>query len=193
MDFFYQNPENFALFGNPLTDMGDLLGNVNDSLTMGRMRKSMVEEEFRKLTYLSPAYLPIFGIGDSVILFNHPKSQIELYDFHDSLVATIPISYNQDNNTNKGLIPVGTFKREGKWLKEIYVDRLHKRAYTLFMKSNGNKEIKEINLESGEVSMAIIIPFPYVKKIDVYNGFVYFIYKGWGENQRNKLFRQRLD
>ncbi|NOX47639.1 MAG: carboxypeptidase-like regulatory domain-containing protein [Chlorobi bacterium] len=193
VDFFYQNPENLALFGDPLTDKGDLMANGNDPAVIDRLRKNFEEAQFRKLAYLSPAYIPIFGMGDSVILFNHPKSQIELYDFQDSMVVKIPISYNGDNNTNKGLIPVGTFKREGKWLKEVYVDKLHKRAYTLFMKSNGNKEVKEINLRTGEVSSVIIIPFPYVKKIDVYNGFVYFIYKGWGENQRSKLFRQRLD
>ena len=193
LDFFYQNPENLSLFGYPLTDNGGLLGNSYDSSDIDPVRRMFEEAQFRKLTYLSPVYIPIFGLGDSVILFNHPKSQIEVYALHDSLMAQIPISYHQDNNTNKGLIPLGSFKREGKWLKEVYVDKLRKRAYTLFMKSNGNKEVKEINLETGKVSTAIVIPFPYVKKISVQNGFVYFIYKGLGGNQRNKLFRQRLD
>jgi hypothetical protein len=193
VDFFYQNPENIGLFGTAGPDLGDLRGLDSDFDIIRNMNNMNREAHFRKIAYLSPAYLPVFRIGDSVIIFNHPESQIEFYDFQDSLAGIIPISYNQDNNKYKGLIPVGTFKREGKWLKEVYVDPLQLRAYTLFMKSNGDKVVKEINLESGELKTSIQIPFPYVRKIDVYNGFVYFIYKGFGSNQRNKLFRQKLD
>ena len=193
MDFFVQNPENAGLFGVTGPDLGDLRGFEGDIDIVTQMRFLSVEAHFRKLTYLSPAYIPIFKLGDSVAIFNHPKSQIEFYDFQDSLAGITAISYNEDNNTYKGLIPIGTFKREGKWLKEVYVDPIQERAYTLFMKSNGDKVVKEIDLETGALKTSILIPFPYVRKISVYDGYVYFIYKGWGGNQRNKLFRQRLD
>ncbi len=193
MDFFYQNPENAILFGVTGPDLGDLRGLEGDLDLIGHMRFADTEAHFRKTTFLSPAYLPIFRIGDSVAIFNHPKSQIEFYGFTDSLLGSIPISYHLDSLTYKGIVPASAFKREGKWLKEIYVDQKLGKAYTLFMKSNGNKTIKEINLKTGGLLPAILIPFPYVRKINIYDGYVYFIYKGWGSNQRNKLFRQRLD
>ena len=193
MDFFSQNPENAILFGATGPDLGDLRGLKGDLDIIGQMRFADTEAHFRKITFLSPAYLPIFRIGDSVAIFNHPASKIEFYGFQDSLVGSTPISYHIEENEHKGIIPVSAFKREGKWLKEVYVDHKWRKAYTLFMKSNGEQTIKEIDLETGELNTSILIPFPYVRKINVFDGHVYFIYKGWGSNQRNKLFRQGLD
>ena len=64
--------------------------------------------------------------------------------------------------------------------------------YTLFQNLNGTRDLEEINLLTGATQYKITIPYPFVEKVNIYNGWIYFIYKGWGESVRKKLFRQQI-
>ena len=74
--------------------------------------------------------------------------------------------------------------RKDKWQKEVYIDNSTKKVYTSFLNLNGIKHIKEIDLQSGQITRSIKIPFPYVEKIKFHNGFMYYMYKGWGDSQK---------
>ncbi len=193
LDFLKYNPENYSLLsGSGGPDLGDLKGLPGDRAILNRIRDMEIEKRFNQMAYFSPVYVPMFKLGDTVCVFNHPESKIELYDERDSLFKETPISYHKTGEKNRFNTIVSAFQRQNKWLKKIYVDPVQKKAYTLFFSNNGTKELKEIDLETGELVSIMRIPFPYVEKISVHNGYVYFIYKGWGEYQKKKLFRQLI-
>jgi hypothetical protein len=79
-----------------------------------------------------------------------------------------------------------------KWKKKVLVDKKRNKAFTLFQRINGTIDLYEINLTTGNITFRLNIPFPYVQKIQIQDGYLYYIYKGYGEGQLKKLFRQRL-
>jgi len=193
LDFLRYNPENYSLSsGTGGPDLGDLKGLPGDKAILDKIRYMDNEKRFNRMAYFSPVYVPMFKLGDTVCVFNHPESKIELYNVLDSLFKETPISYHETEKKDFVNTLVSAFQRQNKWLKKIYVDPVQKKAYTLFFNNNGTKELKEIDLETGELVSTMRIPFPYLEKISVHNGYVYFIYKGWGEYQKKKLFRQLI-
>lgn len=193
LDFLKYNPENYSLLsGTGGHDLGGLKGLPEDNAILDKIRDMDIEKRFNQMAYFSPVYVPMFKLGDTVCVFNHPESKIELYDELDSLFKETPISYHETEKKDIVNTLVSAFQRQNKWLKKIYVDPVQKKAYTLFFSNNGTKELKEIDMETGKLVSTMRIPFPYVEKISVHNGYVYFIYKGWGEYQKKKLFRQQI-
>ena len=193
LDFFNDNPENFMLFGTgKAPDLGDFKGLPGDFKIDSIIRYIDVEARFRKMTFLSPAYIPVFRLGDTVCIFNHPGNIIEFYNYSDSLVNETAIDYHKTKKLNN-LETLGyAFVKSTKWQEKIYIDEELKKAYTVFQNISGTKDLKEIDLDTGKLTHKLTIPFPYVQKIKIKNNYIYFIYKGWGETHRKKLFRQEI-
>lgn len=192
LDFLAYNPENYALLNSSFgPSLSDLQGLASDGEILSQIRNMEVELRFNQMAYFPAIYAPMFKLGDSIIIFNHPNSTIEFFNKSDSLIKSTSITYHQTANKDFQNL-ISSIARINKWQEEIYVDQSTKKAYTSFINLNGTKVIKEINLQTGQLIRFIKIPFPYVAKIQFHNGFMYYIYKGWGENQKKKLFRQQL-
>lgn len=195
INFLRQNPENYFL-GNvdaELNLLSQIRGTTNDKAVLDAIRNMTVELRFNKMAYLSKIYAPAYPLQDSIAIFNHPNNIIEFYNSCDSLIGTTGIDYHHPEKEDKYSTLVYAFAKSSKWLQEIYVDEIKNKAYTIYQNINGTRNLTEIDLNSGEVSYRLNIPFPYVQKIKVRNDFVYYVYKGYGEGQRKKLFRQRID
>ncbi len=156
-------------------------------------RNIEVQNRFNKLAYLSPIYAPIERLGDTICIINHPDSVMEFYNLSDSLIFTTPIKYHLTKKYDPLRTFVSAWAKPVKWDKSVIIDEQKQKIYTLFLKSNGLRELREINILTGEISFAARIPFPYIEKIKVRDGYVYFIYKGWIETEKKKLFRQKID
>lgn len=189
VDYLAYNPE-FYQGDNVIVDnvMGD-----NDAKTQRALRKLDAEKRFHLMAYLTPVFAPMKKFGDSICIFNHPQSVIEFYDANDSLVGETPIEYHHKVRPNNTFILTYAFHKSKKWQEEIYIDDPGRKAYTLFINNNGTKELVEIDLETGRLIYSMKIPFPYAEKIKIRDGFVYFLYRGWGELQKKKLFRQSIN
>ncbi|MCD4737237.1 MAG: hypothetical protein K8R53_14435 [Bacteroidales bacterium] len=90
-------------------------------------------------------------------------------------MKTIPINYH----TIKG------------WDDLIIVDENLFKAYAVFKRS-GVFELWEINLQNGNLGKSNKIYFPFVRKMRIRNGYVYFIYKDHSSWSKTKLYKQRL-
>jgi hypothetical protein len=164
-----------------------------DGSTWREYRNIEVQNRFTKMVYLAPVYAPMQRFGDTICIFNHPDSVIEFYDLSNTLLFTTPIKYH----VTKKYDPLRTFAsvwaKSVKWDKSVIIDEQKRKLYTLFIRNNGQKELREISIKTGETSLVMKIPFSYVEKIKVRDGYAYFIYKGWIETEKKKLFRQRID
>jgi len=167
-------------------------GDLNGSMWRA-YRDIEVQNRFNKMAYLSPVYAPLQRLGDSLCIFNHPDSVMEFYDLSDKLLFTTPIKYHITKKQDPLRTFASAWAKKVKWDKKVIIDEPKRKLYTLFIRSNGQMELREISIETGETSLALKIPFPYVEKIKVRDGYVYFIYKGWPEQEKKKLFRQRID
>ena len=155
-------------------------------------RNIEVQNRFNKMAYLSPIYAPMERFGDTICIFNHPDSLIEFYDMSNKLIFTTPIKYHLTKKQDLLRAFASAWAKQVKWDKSVIIDEQKRKLYTMFIRANGQKELREINIKTGETSLAMKIPFPYVEKIKVRDGYAYFIYKGWIETEKKKLFRQRI-
>jgi len=192
LDFLMYNPENLALLNSNFgPSLSDLQGLSSDGDILSQIRNMEVELRFNQMAYFPTIYAPMFKLGDSIIIFNYPNSKIEFFNESDSLIGSTNIAYHHSTNKDFQNL-ISSLSRTNKWQEEVYVDDSFRKAYTSYLNFNGTKTINEINLQTGQLVKSIKIPFPYVEKIQFHNGFIYYIYKGWGENQKKKLFRQQL-
>jgi len=192
LDFLVYNPENLSMLNPDFAPSLSLLrGLPSDSAILDKIRDIEVEKRFNQMAYFPSIYAPMYKFGDSTVIFNHPNSSIDFFNQEDSLVQSTAINYHLIKNKDIQNL-VSSLTRNDKWQEEVFIDQGTKKAYTSFINLNGTKIVKEINLKTGQLIRAIKIPFPYVEKIQFRNGFMYYIYKGWGENQKKKLFRQQL-
>ena len=194
LDFLAYNPENLSLLNTTFTpSLNDLRGLASDGALLSQIRNMEIELRFNQMAYFPEIYAPMFKLGDSIIIFNHPNSSIDFFDEMDSLIGSISINYHSVKNKEYIQNIVSSFTRNYQWQKEVFLDQGTKKAYTSFLNLNGTKNIVEIDLQTGKLIKSIKIPFPYTQKIQLQNGFIYYIYKGWGESQKKKLFRQKIE
>jgi len=195
MDFLKNNPENLGYINvaDLNGDMEGLRGLPSDFEKLETARNNSVQLRFNKMAYYDAIYAPLFQMGDSILIFNHPKDRIEIFSTNDSLISFTPVNYHKkEKKTELGTFMYAFAKRK-KWLKKVYIDEEQQTAYTMFQNISGTYDLKEINLKTGQLIHKLTIPFPYVQKLKVNDGNLYFVYKGWGSNQQKKLYRQKIN
>lgn len=195
MNFLENNPDNLLYvdgMGGPL-DINNLRGLPGDAAILNTIRNSNVTLRFNKMAYYSEIYAPVFSLGDSICIFNHPQDKILFYGLNDSLISQVEIDYHKVGKKTEMGTFFHAFAKPNKWLEEVYVDQQQHKAYTMFQNLSGTRDFKEINLAAGEVTFIMTIPFPYVQKIKIKDGSLFFVYKDWGVNPQKKLYRQKIN
>jgi hypothetical protein len=180
------------LSGNSGPDLSDLKGLPHDKAILDLIRFMDIEKRFNRMAYFPPMFAPMLKLGDTICIFNYPGSKIEFFNYNDSLIKKTEIDYHLSEKPDQIQTVVHSVSRKDKWQPEIYIDQKTRKVYSLFLNSNGTITLKEIDINTGKIKLSMKIPFPYVSKINIDNGYVYFIYKGWGESQKKKLFRQQI-
>ncbi len=115
---------------------------------------------FDEMCMIDPIFVPLRKIGDTICIFNYVNSIMEFYYQDDELVNETPVDFHNNKH----------------WVEDIFIDEVSNKVYTLF-KRNGISYLHEINLKDGSLGKAIKIPdFPFVSKIQINNGNIYFLY-----------------
>lgn len=129
------------------------------------------DKQFREQIVYKAGYNPLFVIKDQVFIFNHTNSRLKKFTPKGKLVKSSEINYHKTRA----------------WNKEIIVDEINNKAYALLL-NKGVVQIQLIDLETGKTKPPQKIKFPFVEKVKIRDGFVYFLYKGIGETKR-RLYR----
>ena len=183
MDLKKSNPIHSALLNVQYLDRleNNILNSSNDipvEIQIKRindLRNFEYEAHYLDKIIYTPVYAPMIKLIDTLTIFNHPESQIEFYSYDDSLVKIVPITYN-------------SIKR---WDEQIIADEDFFKAYAVF-KHSGIFELREINLQNGNLGTSNKLYFPFVKNVKIRSGYVYFIYKDYSTWSKTKLYKQRL-
>ncbi|MGL4598222.1 MAG: hypothetical protein ACRCYO_11860, partial [Bacteroidia bacterium] len=104
-------------------------------------------------------FAPLKIIHDTIYVFDFINSRIACYAPDGMKLKQVEIKFHQNPD----------------WKCEIYFDEAQQKVYASF-RHNGITELKEIDLQTGLLGETIRIPFPYVGKISVQDGYVYFLY-----------------
>jgi len=121
----------------------------------------------------TPIKADLFARNEQLCLFNHTNDYLEWMKSDGESLRRVPIQYHRDKN----------------WKSEILHDAATGRFYTL-MDHGKNTLVLEINTFDGTTSEFLLLDKPFVQKVRIFDGRIYFLYKDFAFSDRNlKLHR----
>jgi len=115
---------------------------------------------FEEMCFYAPLYAPLIKVNDTILIFNFVDEKIEFLNQQAEIIKAVPVKFQNDK----------------KWKKQLFVDDVKNKVYTLFL-IDGISKLYEINLQDGSIVNPISIPdFVYVENIKVHDGKIYFLY-----------------
>jgi len=128
------------------------------------------DERFEQMCFYAPLYAPLVNLNDTVMIFDFVNSKIEFFDSDAKSIKETNISFHKDHQ----------------WRKEIFVDEVRNKVYTLF-REQGISKLCEVDLTKGTLGKSVQIPdFTFIEKIRVHDGKVYFLYTEKNQNAEYK-------
>ena len=165
---YYEN----KIASNPI---GSPVSNLNVR-TLGMSRQKLQDVFWKESILEIPTYNPLFFVKDSLYIFNHVNSTLDIFNENGNYSRSVSIGFYEDQN----------------YQKQIIFDYETSKCYAL-SKIGGTYIIGEINLITGK-----IIYKTYLQKhkspenIKIWSGEVYYKYYNKSGNQFFKLYKQGL-
>ncbi len=126
--------------------------------------------------FYPPLNAPLYPQDSLICIFNHFSSQLEYFDKSGNRVREQAIDYHQQK----------------KWSKKIYFDHYREEAYTSFRCDEGAR-FYPINMKTGALGAPTTIPMHFIEKVQIWNGYLYYLYRNRGKQERNRrLHRIRI-
>ena len=143
---------------------------------LNKIRNDFEETNFYNQILNIPSYDPLFVLNDTIYIFDHLNDKIILYNNKFQKISNFPISYHKNK----------------KWKKEIYLDKEKGLFYSVNI-VNGINIFNLLNLKENKIeSKTSITKDIYPKKLKVYNGYIYYLYKENVDANLNKLYRVKI-
>ncbi|MCR9287282.1 MAG: carboxypeptidase-like regulatory domain-containing protein [Bacteroidetes bacterium] len=117
--------------------------------------------------------IQLFNLGEELCVFNHQDAQIEFFDLEGNFKRLVPIHYSKSK----------------KWDGVIYLDEKQQRFYTRFNDPKG-KVLGTIDLETGELISNTLVECMFIGKMDVFDGFLYYLESGVIAEDRNQILHK---
>ena len=136
------------------------------------------DERFIKMAFYAPIFCPLEIIKDTLYVFN----------FNNGLIETIgPEGYPVKTPT------LMNFYTDPGWQKKLYNDVVTDKVYTQYL-DKGITILREVNVNTGLLeNEEIRIPdFPYINKILIHGGNLYFLYQEKQYPRFQRLYRMQL-
>lgn len=155
-----------------------LLENISDhrGLVMRETRHIFETNEFERrfadMCFFSPVFAPLARSGNQVVLFNYVDDAIVFYDTTGKKTASVTAGYHHSKD-----------------FKKIFIqDEKTGSCYAVF-EDSGICSVGEIDLGTGRIIRTVRIPsFPFIEKISVHDGKLFFLYKEKSEYEYKKIF-----
>lgn len=151
----------------------DVMGDIFSAEDVRAVRNKAQDEFFYKLIISKAAYAPLIKTDKEVYIFDHIVDTCYVFDQHAVITRKMPISYHKTEN----------------WGKRLLVDKVKEKVYTFFV-DYGIFSIVEIDLSSGRLLKTTKLEeHTYPEKIQIWNGFIYYLHRDIDRSGYHKLFR----
>jgi len=132
---------------------------------------------FAQTNYFEPMNAPLFVSRGGLILFDHHHHKLVRFTSSGVPADSVAIRYH--------LIP------QVKWGRQIIHDSMHGKFYTTVQKA-GTSTLHEIDILTGHTVSVRKLHWPWVSKICVHDGEVYYLWRPFESAQRTWLYKERL-
>lgn len=133
---------------------------------------------FTQSIYFRPPFAPMFQIDNSFYLFDYHCDSLKTYNANGDFQNGLPITHDFD-------------ERKSGWQKNLIKDRVKDVIYAVY-KRGGFHYLNAINLSDGQLADPIKLNHRYIEGVQVYNGFIYYVYRPFESYQKKFFWRERL-
>ncbi|PHR25110.1 MAG: hypothetical protein COA38_16190 [Fluviicola sp.] len=128
--------------------------------------------------YYKAPFAPMFKMDDYLFLFNYHCDSLKTFDDNGKLLAGVGITHDHE-------------KRKRGWQKLLLQDRIKNKVYVGY-EIDGFHYLRRVNLSSGKLYAPIKLNHRYVENVQVYDGFIYYIYRPFESYQKKYFWREKL-
>lgn len=132
---------------------------------------------FAKSNYFEPMNAPLFVSASDMLLFDHHHHKLVRFESSGSPIDSVSIRYHLNS--------------QGKWGKQVYRDRVSGRFFTT-MNKGSLTTLHEIDIHTGLTSSVRKLHWPWVSKVAVHNGWVYYLWRPYESAQRTWIYKERI-
>jgi hypothetical protein len=156
--------------------------NPHDNELMNQPVQPTGRNDFVDWTYVhkilyKPVSSALCKIGDFICIFNTVDRTIEFYKMDGIFAFKLQLMINKI--------------KEGNWSKSIFIDEEKSKVYTTFVQ-NGYDFLYAIDLNTGELKKVLSIAHLYPEKLEIHDGYVFYLYHEGGSGDNKELFRHSI-
>ncbi len=133
---------------------------------------------FQHNIWFKPMYAPLFVSGDTLLVFDHANGLLRKFDHGLKERGSVPLSYLRKEH------------RSG-WDGKVVQDRRTQGLFVLF-KRNGRCWLRSIDPVSGSMGARTDITYRYPERLQVHDGFAYYVYRPSESLQKKAIYRERI-
>ncbi len=130
---------------------------------------------FPKDLYFHVPYAPLFVVRDTICVFDHYRERLCRYSAALEVLDEVPITHQNDRD----------------WDGILLQDAASDMVYAQFSR-NARTWICRIDPVTGELGVATTLTYIYPEEVQVYGGYVYYVYRPFGSLQKRTLYREAL-
>ena len=130
---------------------------------------------FPKDLYFHVPYAPLFVVHDTICVFDHYRERMRRYSAALEVLDEVPITHQNVRD----------------WDGMLLQDAATEEVYVQFSR-NARTWIRRIDPRTGELGAATALTYSYPEEVQVYNGYVYYVYRPFGSLQKRTLYREAL-
>jgi hypothetical protein len=120
-------------------------------------------------------YAPLFAQNDSVYLLDHIHDNIAVFDKTGELLRLSKLNY----------------PKSAKFIRLCIKDDQNDDVFSCF-DQDGLVVLKKLDLATGQLSGATVIPYPFVEHLTIHDGFVYYLRRDETNHEVRLLGRTKL-
>lgn len=133
---------------------------------------------FTQSIYYKELYAPLFHRNDTLFVFDYYKDKLFKYNFLGEPIDSVGI-YHHYNPKTSG------------WRKKLIQDRKTGEIYALFQRA-GYSYLGRVDTRTGEITEQVKLEYRYIDKIEIFDNFVYYVYRPFESIQKRYLYKERL-
>jgi hypothetical protein len=125
-----------------------------------------------------PLYAPLFVVGDTLLVFDHARGRLRKFSRLFVEGPSAPLAYLQKGEVRW-------------WTGRVIQDRAGQQVYAEYER-NGSEWLREVDPITGRLGSPVRLTERYPQRVQVFAGYVYYIWRPAGSMQKRSIYREKL-
>lgn len=128
--------------------------------------------------WYQPLYAPLFVVGDTLLVFDNPRGRLRKFTLALAEKPSVPLAYRGKEEVKQ-------------WTGRLVQDWITGKVFAEFQR-HGTTWLRAIDPVTGGMAAPFKLAVQWPERVQVHNGWVYYIWRPAGSLQKRTVYRERL-